>query len=320
MLTYLLFIIGFIFLIKGADLLVGGATSLAQRLRISSMIIGLTVVAFGTSVPELLVNVYASFQGATEITIGNILGSNIANILLILGISAIIRPLNVTSETVWKQIPLTLLAAVVLGFLANDALIDNTETSSVGRIDGLVLLTCFAIFMYYVVERARSQRSESEAIESETGSLKKTLFVIIIGLAGLNLGAKWIVDGAIKLAEALGASEVLIGLTIIAFGTSLPELTTSAIAAYRKNADLSVGNIVGSNVFNTFFILGISSLIRPISFRSAINVDIGMTILSSLLLFIAMFTGRKRNLLERWEGIFFLTLYVGYIVFLAIRG
>lgn len=320
MLTYFLFIIGFVFLVKGADFLVDGASALAARLRVSALIIGLTVVAFGTSAPELIVNIYASIQGATEIAIGNILGSNIFNTLFILGISAIIYTLAVTKDTVWKQIPLTLLAAVVLGILANDALIDNSNRSVLSRTDGLVLLTFFFIFMYYVFETARKQRNESEATETKRQSLRKALVIVFLGLIALSLGAKWIVDGAVKIAEMLGTSQALIGLTIVAVGTSLPELATSAMAAYKKNADLAVGNIVGSNIFNIFFILGVSSIIRPLPFQPITNVAIGVTIISSLLLFIAMFTGRERNLLERREGIIFVILYFGYIAYLILQA
>jgi cation:H+ antiporter len=320
MLTYFLFVIGFVLLIKGADFLVDGASALAARLRVSALIIGLTVVAFGTSAPELIVNVYASIQGATEIAVGNILGSNIANTFLILGISAIIYNLVVTKDTVWKQIPLCLLAAVVLGILANDALIDNSNRSVLSRTDGLVLLTFFFIFMYYVFETARKQRNESEAAETKRQSLTKALFIVFLGLIALSLGAKWIVDGAVKIAEMLGTSQALIGLTIVAVGTSLPELATSAMAAYKKNADLAVGNIVGSNIFNIFFILGVSSIIRPLPFEPVTNVAIGVTIISSLLLFIAMFTGRERNLLERREGIIFVILYFGYIAYLILQA
>jgi cation:H+ antiporter len=321
MLTYFLFVIGFVFLIKGADFLVDGASALAARLRVSALIIGLTVVAFGTSAPELIVNIYATIQGATDIAVGNILGSNIANTFLILGISAIIYPLVVTKDTVWKQIPLCLLAAVVLGILANDALIDNSNRSVLSRTDGLVLLIFFLIFMYYIFETAKGQRKASkEETEAKRQSLTKAFLIVFLGLIGLSLGAKWIVDGAVKLAATLGTSQALIGLTIVAIGTSLPELATSAMAAYKKNADLAVGNIVGSNIFNIFFILGVSSVIRPLPFEPVTNVAIVVTIISSLLLFIAMFTGKERNLLERREGIIFVILYFGYIAYLILQA
>jgi cation:H+ antiporter len=321
-LTYILFAIGFAFLVKGADWLVDGASALARRLRVSSLIIGLTVVAFGTSAPELGVNLYASFQGTTDIAINNILGSNIFNILFILGVSAIIYPLFVREDTVWKQIPLTLFAAVVLGILANDSLIDKVSSSVLTRIDGIILLIFFTIFMYYVFETARRERKEGR--EPTTGArqygLIKTISFIVLGLVCLSLGSKWMVDGAVKLAEALGASQSLIGLTIVAIGTSLPELATSATAAYKKNTDIAVGNIVGSNIFNIFFILGVSSVVTPLPFDTTSNINTGVTIIASALLFIAMFTGAKRHLLERWEGIIFITLYAGFIAYSILRG
>jgi cation:H+ antiporter len=320
MLTYVLFIIGFVFLVKGADLLVDSASALASRLRVSALLIGLTVVAFGTSAPELTVNVYASFQGATDIAIANILGSNIFNILIILGISAIIYPLVVKENTVWKEIPLTLLAAVVIGIMANASFIDNVGSSALTRTDGLILLIFFSLFVYYIFETAKKQRSENKEPEGKQYGLTKAIVLIVLGLIGLTIGAKWVVDGAVRLAETLGVSQSLIGLTIVAMGTSLPELATSAMAAYKRNADIAVGNIVGSNIFNIFFVLGISSIIRPLPFHNASNIDIGVTIAASALLFLAMFTGRKRYLLERWEGIIFIVLYSGYITYLVLRG
>jgi cation:H+ antiporter len=322
MLTYILFAIGFTLLIKGAGWLVDGASALAGRLRVSSLIIGLTVVAFGTSSPELGVNLYASFQGTTDIAVSNILGSNIFNIFFILGISAIICPLFVREDTVWKQIPLTLLAAAVLGILANDSLIDRVSLSVLTRIDGIILLIFFMIFMYYIFETARGERKEGKqlATGAKQYGLIRAISLIILGLVGLSLGSKWMVDGAVKLAEALGTSQSLIGLTIVAVGTSLPELATSAMAAYKKNTGLAVGNIVGSNIFNIFFILGISSVVTPLPFNTASNINIGVTIMASALLFIAMFTGAKKHLLERWEGIIFITLYVGFIAYSILRG
>lgn len=322
MLTYVLFAIGLIFLVKGVDWLVDGASALARRLRVSSLTIGLTVVAFGTSAPELGVNLYASFQGTTDIAISNILGSNIFNILFILGISAIIYPLFVREDAVWKLIPLSLFAVVVLGILTNDSLIDKAGLSVLTRIDGLILLIFFMIFMYYIFETARQERKEGKepGIGTKQYGLTKTLSLIILGLVVLSLGAKWMVDGAVKLAETLGTSQSLIGLTIVAIGTSLPELATSTMAAYKKNADLAVGNIVGSNIFNIFFITGISSVVTPLPFDNASNIDTGVTIIASALLFIAMFTGAKRHLLERWEGIIFVALYAGFIAYSVLRG
>lgn len=318
MLTYILFVIGFAVLIKGADLLVDGAASIAKKLKIPAIVIGLTIVAFGTSAPELVVNIFASAQGNTGLAIGNILGSNIANILLILGISSIIFPLAVKKNTTWKEIPLSLLAALVVGILANDFLIDKTGTSVLTRIDGLILIAFFIIFLAYIVGVAKEKffDPKTEVKEIKTGL---SFLYILFGLAGLTLGGKWIVDGAVAIATAFSISQSLIGLTIVAIGTSLPELATSAVAAYKKNADIAVGNIVGSNIFNIFWVLGVSAIIRPLPFRPEMNFDIGMVILASLALFVFMFIGKKK-FLERWQGVFFVIAYLIYIVFTAIRG
>ncbi|HLD18040.1 MAG TPA: calcium/sodium antiporter [Patescibacteria group bacterium] len=312
--TYLLFIIGFFLLIKGADLLVDGSAAIAKKMKISSIVIGLTIVAFGTSAPEFIVNIFASAQGNSEIAIGNILGSNIANILLILGISAIIYPISAKKNTVLKEIPLSLLAAVVLGLMANDLLIDRGTFSGISRIDGFVLLSFFLIFLYYVFGITKSDK---DIIEEEVKVFKypKAILFIILGLVGLVVGGKWIVDGAVKIAELFNISQSLIGLTVVAIGTSLPELATSAIAAHKKQSDIAIGNVVGSNIFNIFWILGVSALIRPLPFNLRSNGDIVMTIIASILLFLAMFIGRKR-VIERWQGVFMVLSYVGYIIFL----
>ena len=317
MLSLVLFVLGFVALIKGADLLVVGASALASRFHISGLVIGLTVVAFGTSTPELFVNILASARGNTDIAIGNVLGSNIANILLILGISAIIYPLSISHGTVRKEIPFTLLAAIVLGFTANDQLIDGSGTSQLTRIDGLVFLAFFSIFLYYSFNFPRDVEGLDEQVPIQPRGLADSISRMVVGLFGLTLGAKWIIDGAVELARSFGMSESLVGLTIVAVGTSLPELATSAVAAYKKNVDLAVGNVVGSNIFNIFFVLGISSIIRPLPFQSRSNVDIAVVALSSLLLLLAMLTG-KRHSLDRWEGAVLLGAYVVYIAWMVL--
>ncbi len=319
MLKLALFIIGFVFLIKAADLLVEGASSLARRFHVSDLVIGLTIVAFGTSTPELFVNIMASLKGNADIATGNILGSNISNILLILGVSSIIYPLSVTSGTVFKEIPFSLLAVVVLGILANDGLIDQSGASLLTRGDGLILISFFIIFLYYSFGIAKRIDGMEEHVPIEQYGLPKSSLMIVLGLLGLIIGSKWIVDGAVHLATMLGMSQSLIGLTIVAVGTSLPELAASAAAARKKNPDIAVGNVVGSNIFNIFFVLGISAIIKPLPFKAGSNIDIGMVIVASLLLFLSMFTG-KRHSLDRWEGIVFLCLYACYIGFLIIRG
>ena len=319
MLVYVLLVAGFVFLIKGADFLVEGASSIARRFNVSDLVIGLTVVAFGTSTPELFVNIIASVKGNVGIAIGNVLGSNIANIFLILGVASIIYPLHVGKGTVWKEIPLSLLAALMLGVLANDVLIDGNVYSALTRIDGLVFIAFFIIFLYYSFSIAKRIEGTEDHVPAKQYGLVKSFSLVILGLVGLSLGGKWIVDGAVRIASGLGVSQSMIGLTIVAVGTSLPELATSAVAASKRNVEIAVGNVVGSNIFNIFFVLGISSIIKPIPFQPRSNIDIGVVLLASVLLFVTMFTGGKR-VLDRWEGIVFLLLYVVYIGFLIFQG
>jgi cation:H+ antiporter len=316
--TLLLFIIGFILLIKGAEYLVDGASSLAARFGISALVIGLTIVAFGTSAPELMVNLLASYNGNTDIAIGNVLGSNIANILLILGVSAMVYPLAVGKGTVWKEIPFALLAVIVLGIMAHDARIDGSLTSALTRIDGLVLIGFFAIFLYYVFGIAK-QGTGNEEEAPKVYSLVRSGLYVVLGLVGLVVGGKWIVDGAVTFATSLGVSEALIGLTIVAVGTSLPEFATSVVAAYKRNVDIAVGNIVGSNIFNIFWILGVSAVIAPLPFSEALQKDLFMTILATLILFFVLFVG-KRHIIERWQGGLFVVIYIAYVVYLIMRG
>lgn len=318
-LPYVLLVIGFVLLIKGADFLVDGASSIARRLRVSDLVIGLTVVAFGTSTPELFVNIIASIKGSTDLAIGNILGSNIANVLLILGISSVIYPLTVTKGTVWREIPFSLLAALVLGVVANDRLIDRSGSSALTRIDGLIFLSFFVIFIYYSSTIAKRIEGMEEHVPAKEYGSVRSLLLVIIGLICLTVGGKWIVDGAVHMALKFGMSQSLVGLTIVAVGTSLPELATSAVAAYKRNVEIAVGNVVGSNIFNIFFVLAVSSIVKPLPFQTIANRDIGVVILADILLFASMFTGRKR-LLDRWEGYVFLILYAGYISALIIRA
>jgi cation:H+ antiporter len=255
----------------------------------------------------------------SDIAIGNVLGSNVANVFLILGISSVIYPLAVTKGTVWKEIPFSLLAAIVLLLTVNDRFLDGAGTSALTRIDGLIFFCFFAVFIYYTFSIAERVEGMEQHVPAKHNGWLRSLLCIIAGLAGLTIGGKWIVDGAIALATKLGMSESLIGLTIVAVGTSLPELATSAVAAYKKNVEIAVGNVVGSNIFNIFFVLGISATIKPLPFQTKNNVDIGAVIFSSLMLFFFMFTGKKRSL-DRWEGIVFLLFYAGYVTLLIIIG
>ncbi len=314
MLTYILFVIGFVLLISGANLLVEGSSSIAKKLNISSIVIGLTIVAFGTSAPEFIVNIFASVQGNTEIAIGNIMGSNIANILLILGVSSIIYPLATKENTVWKEIPLSLLAAILLGVMVNDTLIDGGTFSGLTRIDGIVFLSFFIIFLYYTFGISKVSGENTDLEIKEMSYMKSSLYVAG-GLLGLVFGGKWIVDGAIKIAEGFNVSQSLIGLTVVAIGTSLPELATSAVAAYKKQSDIAIGNVVGSNILNIFWILGFSSVINPLPFSKDSAIDIIMTIVSSLILFLIMFVGKKHTV-ERWQGVIMIIIYIGYVAYL----
>lgn len=314
MLTYILFVIGFVLLISGANILVEGSASIAKKLNISSIVIGLTIVAFGTSAPEFIVNIFASVQGNTDIAIGNIIGSNISNILLILGVSSIIYPLATQENTVWKEIPLSLLAAILLGVMVNDTLIDGGTFSGLTRIDGIVFLAFFIIFLYYTFGISKVSGENTDLEIKEMSYLKSSLY-IVGGLLGLVFGGKWIVDGAIKIAEGFNVSQSLIGLTVVAIGTSLPELATSAVAAYKKQSDIAIGNVVGSNIFNIFWILGFSSVINPLPFSKDSAIDVIMTIVASLILFLIMFIGKKHTV-ERWQGVIMILIYISYVAYL----
>lgn len=320
LLDILLIIVGLIILVAGAEGLVRGAASLAAKFKISPLIIGLTVVSFGTSAPELTVNILSAINGSPDLAIGNVIGSNIANILLILGVCALIVPLKVKSSTVWKEIPFAVLGVILVFTMGNDQLIDNLPHNALTRTDGLALLPLMAIFMYYVYGMSKQHPETSDLDEPpQEYSVKVSLLYTIAGLVGLVLGGRLLVNGAVSIAAAAGLSESLIGLTIVGIGTSLPELATSVVAALKKQADIAIGNVVGSNIFNVFFVLGVTSTILPLPFNTNVNLDIGMALLASLLLFIFMFIGKKHRL-TRMEGVFFLTIYFGYIAMLVIRG
>ncbi|MAO65581.1 MAG: sodium:proton exchanger [Balneola sp.] len=305
-------IFGLIFLLKGADWLVDGASALAKKFNISDLAIGLTIVAFGTSAPELVVNVMGSMQGHHEIVFANVIGSNNFNLLVILGISGLITPLVVQSSTVWKEIPISLFGAILLFIVANDFWSPKTFTLS--RIDGFLFLLLFAGFLFYVYKQLSSDSAETGSPEKPYSQFKIWSF-IIIGLAGLVFGGRLVVNNAIEIATVLGISEKIIGLTIIAAGTSLPELATSIVAAMRKNVDIAVGNIIGSNIFNIFLILGISSLVNPISYNPSFNSEMYLLGGGTLLLFIGMFTGQKKKL-DRWEAALLLLIFLGYTGYL----
>jgi cation:H+ antiporter len=313
LISILIIVAGFVLLIKGADWMVTGASALAKKHNVSDLVIGLTIVSFGTSAPELVVNSVASLSKHSDIIFGNVLGSNIANLFLILGIAGLIYPITVHSNTVWKEIPVSILAVVVLFVLVNGFLLTGDNVLS--RIDGVILMVMFGGFMYYIYKQMKTETIQTIDPSIKGLSIFKIWGLIVIGLAGLIIGGKLVVDNAIKVAVVLGISEKIIGLTIVAIGTSLPELMTSVVAAIRKNSDIAFGNIIGSNIFNIFLILPVSSLINPVQFNPSFNLELYLLAGGTLVLFIAMFTGGRKKL-DRWEAVILLAIYIFYTVYL----
>ena len=309
-------IVGFYFLIKGADFLVKGSSSLAKKLNVREIVIGLTLVAFGTSLPETFVNIISSMKNQSDIVFGNIIGSNIFNILLILGIAGLIRPIKVNKNTLFKEIPFSLFAALLLFLLVNDFIIFGIGKNILSAIDGLVFMAFLLIFLFYVVRISKETPSHKFDVKLYTGH--RTWAYILVGFLALFIGSRIVVNNSVELARLFGVSEKLIALTIIAGGTSLPELATSTVAAYKKEYELAIGNIVGSNIFNIFFILGASAFIRPAAYNVVLNMDILVLVLSTALLFFAVYIHKDRKL-HRLSSFFFLIYYAAYIVYLFNR-
>ena len=317
MIDFLLIIVGLALLLKGGDWLVDGSSNLARRYKISELAIGLTIVAFGTSAPELVVSFVASIDLHPEITFGNVIGSNNFNLLLILGVTGIIAPLTVQKNTICIEIPISLFAAVVLLLLANYGFISDSG-NILSRIDGFILLVFFALFVFYVIKNMKNVEVNDRQNEQTPFSLRKSLLFIVLGLVCLIAGGKIVVNSAVSLARALYISEKVIGLTIVAVGTSLPELVTSITAIRKKNSDIAIGNIIGSNIFNILLILGVSSLWQPLEYSPVFNTDIYLLLFGTLFLLLSMLTGKKR-ILDRWEAVILVAVYVGYVVFLIMR-
>jgi len=314
-----LLLAGFVILIKGADFLVKGSSSIAKKFKISNLAIGLTVVALGTSMPELIVSVISAVDGKSDAAFGNIIGSNIFNLLLILGVSGMIYPLVVQKKTIKNEVPISFLAAVVMLALVNDNYFNASHISILSRYDSLLLLVFFILFLFYVYSSMTRISEQPEDVEIKLYSPWISAGLVAGGLLMLVGGGKLVVDSAITIAHAFGLSERLIGLTILAAGTSLPELATSAVAAYRKNADIAIGNVVGSNIFNLLFILGTTGVINPIPYNVALNFDVAVMLVATLALMIFMFTLSQRKL-DRWEAFMLLSGYVAYTVFLIGNG
>lgn len=315
----ILLLLGFLFLVKGADFFVDGAASIAKRLRIPSLVIGLTIVAFGTSAPELAVSVTAALKNSNDIAIGNVVGSNMFNLLVVIGMSAMIWPLHVKESIIKKDYPLSLLAVLLLGFLSMDQLFRGADDMTLGRMDGIILLIAFAVFMVLTVMEGLKGRQESLAGEEEIEvkySAVMSIVVSIIGLAGIVVGGDLTVNSAKEIARAFGLSEALIGLTIVALGTSLPELVTSIVAAKKGESDISLGNVVGSNIFNIFLILGTSAAISPMTVTNTYMYDIGVLILVSIAVFIPIAVTKK---VGRGVGTAMVASYIAYTVYLIMR-
>lgn len=316
-LSYIMFVGGFVLLIYAAKFLVEGSTSIARKLNIADLIIGLTIVSFGTSAPELIINLISGFNDKADLAIGNIMGSNISNILLILGVTALITSLKVQKNTILSEIPFSLMAALLFGFLANANLFNEGAELKISQMDGFVLLFFFSLFMLYIIFMAR-QNQDIETDEISDFPMGKAIVYVVIGMLGLFFGGKFVVDGAVDIAMSWGMSETFIGLTIVGVGTSLPELVTSIIAALKNNSDIAVGNVVGSNIFNLLWILGVTATVTPLPFNKATNTDILMIILASTILIISMVVGKK-YVIERWQGALYILIYIAYLVFLIQR-
>lgn len=311
MLIHLLLVVaGFVCLILGANWLVNGASSLAKKYGVSDLVIGLTIVSFGTSAPELVVNVVASVNHYPDIVFGNIIGSNNFNLFVILGVSGIILPITVQSSTAWKEIPISLVAAVVLLLMLNG--FGFSGVTELSRTGGMIMLGLFLLFVLYVFRQLKNEINHQQTVIQK--SIFKILGLIVMGLVGLIGGGRLVVTNSVEIAVLLGVSEKIIGLTIVAAGTSLPELLTSVVAAIKKNSDIAIGNVVGSNIFNILFVLSLSGIISPLAYDQKFNTDLYFLIGGTGFLLTSMWTG-KRKKLDRWEAAVLLGAYLAYTVY-----
>lgn len=317
MLIYTLFILGFVILIKGADLLVDGASSLGVKNGLSQTVIGLTVVALGTSLPELIINVFASIEGSSDLAIGNVLGSNLINTLFIIGVTALIYPIKMNGPKYRTDVLFNLFAIVILIVIANDTVFGK-ESNLINSVDGIILLIILAAFLYFSFVKGEVETNIVD--KTKLHSNVKSILLIAAGIVGLYFGGKWIVGGVDKIGVDFGISQSVIGLTLIAVATSLPELVTSVIAALKKNTDLAIGNAIGSNVFNILLVLGASSIINPISFSPNLNIELGLLLLSAIviMLFIQLNIGGLKRTISRLEGLILVVLYICYLIWVFI--
>lgn len=310
----ILIVLGFVALVKGADWLVDGASAIAKHFGISDLVIGLTVVAFGTSMPEFVVNMVSVAQGTTDLAITNILGSNIINTFVILGLTALVYPIASQKRSRDFDIPLSIIAGVlVFAFVVIQLPFGECERG-IGRTGGAILLVMFCYFLYNTFRHAKDHPEEAETEEVKDIPTRRAVALILGGLVGLVVGGELIVQSAVDLASRLGVSEAVIGLTVVALGTSLPELATSVIAATKHNSDIALGNVIGSNIFNVFFVLGTSAVIRPLPAYSGIELDACMAAFGSIFVWLAVKTNHERKI-QRWAGALLLLVYAGYLTY-----
>jgi cation:H+ antiporter len=307
---YILFVVGFVVLILGANWLVEGSVSLGIRANLSPLVIGLTVVAFGTSLPELVINIFASLKGSSDLAIGNILGSNIMNIFLILGVASLLMPLIVQRISVKRDLPVGLFATVLLGIMANGSLYGRENV--ITRLDGLILLALFAFYLYLTLKKGQPLSVDMDAVPKEPYSLTKTIILLLAGCAGLYFGGEWVSEGALQVAVVLGISESAIGLTIVAAATSLPELVTAIVAAIKRNIGIVMGNVLGSNIINIFVVLGVSAIIHPLDYNLKLNFDLLLVLLANIILLGLIFLGGGLRL-SKIEGASMIVIYVIFI-------
>ena len=307
-------VVGFVLLVKGADWLVDGASAIARRFGISDLVIGLTVVAFGTSMPEFVVNMVSVAEGSTDLAITNILGSNIINTFVILGVTALIYPITSQERSRNFDIPLSIIAGVLVFTFVAVRSPFGEDGKGITRMGGIILLVMFCYFLYNTFRHAKDHPDEVEAETVKPMGVGLAVTLLLVGLAGLVIGGEMIVKSAVQIATNLGVSEAIIGLTVVALGTSLPELATSAIAAFKKNCDIALGNVIGSNIFNVFFVLATSATVRPLPAYDGINLDAWIVVLGSVLVWLFVKMNHERQI-KRWGGAILLMVYVGYLTY-----
>lgn len=316
--SFILLIVGLVLILLGADALVNGASAVARKYGISEFVVGLTIVGIGTSAPELIVSAISAINGSSDIAIGNVVGSNISNVFMILGITAIIAPISLTKSNLKYDLPIALGVSLLLFVLAYDSIFLGKEFNVISRWDGLILIAMFVLFMIYSFKSPASGDQNEESAESENGKVNivKSVLLIVCGLVGLVLGGRLFVNSGSDIARGFGVSDAFIGITVMAVGTSLPELAASVNAAIKKKGQMALGNVIGSNIFNILLILGTSSIIRPLTLGGITMIDMGMMILTTVMIMLSALLISKKEI-KRGVGALFFMIYIAYIVYLA---